>query len=212
MNTSIKKTMLAIAFAVLSAFFPMQSFASIFVRGAVWQTNHTDSELNSSFGPDLAVGGVFGTALHHEVSLEVSKYKWEWSRPSQTAGIGWTGSGDAKSLLASYRYYFGKPESLVRFYLGGSVGQTKIDGDLLFNGSGVQWIGKADKIQPVFGGTVGISCRLGSRASCELGYRYSEIRGFDATVSLFGTGPLTRQIDFPKTSAHILTAGLSVSF
>jgi len=212
MNASIKKTMRAIAVAVLSGFCSTQSLASIFIRGAVWQTNHTDSELNSSFGPDLAVGGIFGTAQHHEVSVEVSKYNWEWTRPSQTAGIGWTGSGDAKSLLASYRYYFGKPDSLIRCYLGASVGQTKIDGDLLFNGSGVRWMGKADKTQPVFGGTVGISCNVGSHASCELGYRYSEIRGFDATVSLFGTDLPSRQIDFPKTSAHILTAGLRVSF
>lgn len=212
MNTPALKKTLLLALISLSAALPTEAAAKIFARGSTWQTDHTNSELTDSTDTAIAAGVLLGAAEHHEIGVEAAQNYWAWTRPYGLIPLHWEGKGKSKLLLASYRYYIGKSDWFVRVYLGGSVGAAKIEGDIAYNGSGVKWLGTADKTQAAFGGTAGVTLRLCSHAHIDLGYRYNNVRGFDATVSAFGTGTATRQIDFPETTARIFHAGVRVSF
>jgi opacity protein-like surface antigen len=82
--------------------------------------------------------------------------------------------------------------------------------DVTVSLSGVRYGASIDKTEVTFAGTAGIFGTLASVISYDLGYRFLQADGFDVTSNTYSDFRPT--IKFPKTSAHILAAGLTIKF
>ena len=136
--------------------------ADIFIRPAVLYVSPTNSNLSSKTGYSIAAGTSLGATAQHEVSAEVAQVDWELKRGTSIPGIGTTGDGKNRLMLANYRYYFSPSETGFRLYAGVFAGATHRSGDIVFMGSGAVYGGSVSETNVAFGGTAGMSLRLSS--------------------------------------------------
>ncbi len=99
---------------------------------------------------------------------------------------GRVGDGDAVSLLASYRYFFGHSTDRIRPYLGAWGGKSRISGHVATSLSGQAYAGFAREWVGAYGGLAGFTLALGRIVSLDLGYRYLQTGGLDYDTRIFG--------------------------
>src|SRR5688572_18970425 len=138
---NLRKTAWALALC-LGLVSPQVLLAGTFVRAGLHYFSYSESQYSAEAGGSIAAGLEWGATNEHEVSLEVARADWSWSRPSSLApGLGFSGAGQVTPILAGYRHYFGAADSPVRYYAGVSAGIVKSSGDAKFLGSGAMYGG-----------------------------------------------------------------------
>lgn len=153
----------------------------------------------------MAAGVNLGLNEQHQLTIEVSRAPWSMRAAAAAAPAFPTlaGSGSIAPVLLGYRFSTGAPGARLRVYGGVAAGATKFSGSVVFEGSGLRYSGATDKVRPSASGTAGASGAITQRLSYDVGYRYFYTDGFDVDTSV-------RKIAFPRSSAHIVSAGLSV--
>ena len=109
-----------VALATLLSSLAVSAKADGFVRPSVLFVSPTMSGASTTTGVGCAVGARLGAQREHEVAFDGLFAKWDES----TSYAGTSVKGDLRYsvLMASYRYYFGRDDSVARFYIGPAVG------------------------------------------------------------------------------------------
>jgi hypothetical protein len=193
MNRSLLIIGASLALAARSVAFDFTEVAraqfSLFVPTGVGFSNE--------IGYGGAVGLLTGANLSHEFSLEVSSTQWKGSRAS---GLGYTSKETHMPVLAGYRFYTGREDSVARFFGGASVGMDKAEYTYSWPSkySASDWVNVA-------GGTAGVQFGIGDLIAIQTGYQYLYLA--EADVSANG---LHGKVENAK--AHVFFVSASTRF
>lgn len=206
MKIKINPTTLLICALCLGACLSLPARAEGFIRPGALYVSYTADGFSGKGGFGLAAGTSFGATKEHELSLEVIRAEWTWNHPVGFV-LGTSGEGHYTPILANYRYYFGQADARVRIYAGVSAGVVKSSGNIVRALSGPIWFGSANKTKAAYGAALGVTGKLSTTISYDLGYRYLQSDGFDVTYT-----PPTLVAPFPGLSAHQLLFSFKFAF
>jgi len=208
MKTKINPTALLIFALCFAACPSLTAKAEGFIRPGALYVSYKDAGFSDKGGVSLAAGAGFGATKEHELSLEVIRAVWSWKQQfGSFVGLGFTGAGHCTPILANYRYYFGQADAQIRVYAGASAGVVLSSGDIVLALSGTMRTGSANKTKAAYGAAIGVTGKLSTKLSYDLGYRYLQSDGFDV---LYASPALVAP--FPGFSAHQLMLSLKFEF
>lgn len=193
-----------------------------FVRANASYADYQADAFASKTGPTLEAGALIGSSSRHAVGVEFARFPWEMDAtfPSLLApgsSLGTTGSGHLAPLLASYRYYFQKPDARWRFFLGVAAGATQISGRIDTRLSGTASGGEVKGWANTAAGTAGLALAITRNVALELSCRYLQTEEIDYVSygfagSLGFVGPASPPTPFAASKLRVASLGLSIKF
>ncbi len=191
MNTKIKIAAVAAFFALGLSAYAQSGFIrpELSLVMPTTKAGQFEAKLKSTVGYGIAAGVVFGAQDEQEIGVSLSladvKGSISSSTPFNFLGTNYTTGSDSVKLktmpvLLNYRYYFGAKADGTRFYVGPSVGYTKVKFTEVMVGTRPGYIDTLTITDFENGFTwalsLGLAVKLADKTDLDVGYRFASAK------------------------------------